>query len=160
MTNTNIFLAGVLAFSAFACGEAGDDDGGVAPLPREDECGGAPCAGDTICVEAECEPAFDRDYQVRMSVYVPIRDEQHCADDRLCPLPPLEVYYSELAFPILDAEDPRVAEIEVIEGSSLIVERAGDRCTIDLTAERLRLGTGTCTSGGVSVTLKLSPLPL
>ncbi len=71
----------------------------------------------------------------------------------------MEVSYSELEYPILTSADPKVAKIFVIEGSSLIVEHRGDQCAIDLTAERLQIGSGTCSVGGMGVTLKLDPMP-
>lgn len=160
MKLNNIILAGVLAVSASGCGDA-DDAGGRAVTQAAQDCVEQHlCEGDTICgQDGDCEPAFDRDYQVRLNLFVPIRDEQ-CEARPSCPSAPVEIYYSELSHPILTGTDPGGARIHVVAGSSLIIELAADRCTIELTAERLRRGAGTCTSGGVSATLALTPVPL
>lgn len=162
MTSRNIVLAAVLAFSAFGCADVGtddgdddgDDDGGfleVCPDLRQ------VCTGDTVCMGASCEDAFDRDYKVWLNLSGP--GPRPCGDDPVCPLRHVEVYYSELEYPILASADPKMAEIRVIPGSSLIAEHRGDQCVIDLTAERLQIGSGTCTAGGVTATLKLNPMP-
>ncbi len=159
MTTRNIFLAAMLAFPASGCSDAVTVD---QPDAREhiEACPDLRtiCTEDTVCMEMACRPAFDRDYQVRLHVNMPGRDRE-CSDEPACLFPRVEVYYSELEARILTTADPKVAEIRVVPGSALIAEHRGEQCVIDLTAERLQIGRGTCTAGGISATLTLHPMP-
>jgi len=75
--------------------------------------------------------------------------------------PGLTVYFSERDAPILDLPDgPRVADIVVTAGSSLIVDLRGTDCLIELSADRLRDGKVGCSSYSMSATLSLVAKPL
>ncbi len=80
-----------------------------------------------------------------------------CSDEPACLFPRVEVYYSESRRGSLTTADPKVAEIHVVPGSALIAEHRGDQCAIELTAECLQIGRGTCTAGGISATLHAAP---
>lgn len=161
MRSSNIHLSALLALAlaATACSdaEAPDDDGGIVPssicVPAR-----AICAGDTICGDVGCEPAFDRDYEVRLSLSLPGKPLDKCLDGD-CPLPTVAVYYSERSSPIIEAGTPQVAEIHVIEGSSLIVDFGDDACEVELSADRLRGGQAGCSRNGVSAHLQLVAQP-
>jgi hypothetical protein len=158
---TNLLLAAIVAVSASGCSEEMDtDDGGDDGVLPSELCPDRRqiCAGDTICTGTQCEDAFDRDYVVRMSLTFPGGKVDPCPDG-FCRYPAVKVYYSELDSPILSGSDRWTAKIHAIEGSSLIVEVNDDACTIDVTAERLRRGIGTCAAGGVGVALTLDLAP-
>jgi hypothetical protein len=161
VTLRNILFSALLVVSAPGCA----DEGGVTTTPVTNPvCAatGASCTGDTICGETDCEPAFDRTYEVRVaSVWTPGKKGGECPDDRNCVFPGLTVYFSERDAAILDFPDgPGVAEIVVTAGSSLIVELRNTDCLIELTADRLRDGTVDCRSGSMSAKLSLVAKPL
>lgn len=149
MRVNNIVLAAVLALSASGCNEEG-------PEPSICEERGMECAGDTICGEAECEPAFDRAYKVHVTAYR-VGVGLPCAVTLDCPIGPVTVSYS--AEPITEVI-PQDAEIDVRSGSSLIVDFESSQCAVELTAERLRNGFVVCHGTDVGVTMVLDPMPL
>lgn len=159
MITKSILLAGLLAFSSFGCstdGEPQDLEGG-GPVPDFCPDRRQICVEDTICMKTQCLPAFDRDYELRLSLIAPGRIAR-CPEESDCPLPSVTVYYSEADSPILESADPRAAQIEVIEGSSLVIEIQNDECVIPLTVDRLRSGQAMCTLGGLSAGVVLEPM--
>lgn len=156
---SNMFLAAVIVSAASGCSEEEDpaviDDGGTAGFCPDRR---LICAEDTICMETTCEPAFDRKYKLHLNVFAPDHDRERCGPHRDCPFPAVTVYYSEADGPVLDSAIPRAAEIDVVEGSSLIIETDGKSCERPLTADRLRGGSAVCTGHGVTATVTLDPM--
>jgi hypothetical protein len=157
----NILFSALLVISAHGCNT---EEGGVIPtLGTETNpvcpAAGASCTGDTMCGETGCQPAFDRNYQVRIAwVHTPGKRDGECPDDKSCAFPGLTVYFSERDAPILDPPDgPWMAEIFVTKGSSLIVELRHMDCLIELTPDRLRDGKVGCSGPSMSVMLSLAP---
>jgi hypothetical protein len=72
----------------------------------------------------------------------------------------MTVYFSGLEDPIMNEIDPRVVEIDVEKGSSLIVDFESEQCALELTAARLRSGRATCTSATAGAILWLTAMPL
>ena len=149
MREKSIVLATAFVLSALGCSEEG-------PEPSICEERGMECAGDTICGEAECEPAFDRAYKVHVTAYR-IGVGLPCAATPDCPLGPVTVSYNAEPVTQLIAQD---AEIDVRSGSSLIVDFESEQCAVELTAERLRNGFVVCHGTDVGVTMALDPMPL
>lgn len=151
MRVSNIVLAAVLALSAFGCSEEG-------PELSICEEKGMECAGDTICGETDCEPAFDRGYMVHVTQHR-IGGGGFCSPGSDCALAPVTVYYN--AAPIMQVVDSQVVEVDdVAGGSSLIFDFESEQCAIELTAERLRAGHAVCNATNAGVTMVLDPMPL
>lgn len=145
MRVNNIVLAAVLASSASGCTDE----------EQPPEVCDAECVGDTICADGMCQEAFPRRYEVQLTPYR--IGVGFCAD---CEAPPMTVYFSGLEDPIMNEIDPRVVEIDVEKGSSLIVDFESEQCALELTAARLRSGRATCTSATAGAILWLTAMPL
>jgi hypothetical protein len=108
-----------------------------------------------------CQPAFDRDYQVRLSIFRRGKGFEVCVDPDDCPLPYVAVYFDGTDDPILESTGPgRVAQVKVTKGSSLGVDLLNDDCALELTADRLRAGGVTCSSQTWSAHLSMVAMPL
>jgi hypothetical protein len=155
----------LVALSIAGCA-AGDQDG-VQTQPAAEikvcEGIGVPCLGDTICGQDHCEPAFDRVYQVgvRSMWIASTRLLDVCDRDPDCAMPPrLEVFFSNLADPILVAQSSYAspAQIMVTGDSYLVVALGETSCVIDLSAEVLDRGEVTCDGPNASVSLAIDAL--
>lgn len=162
MKFSNIYLSALLALAmaAIGCSDA-EEPPGPGPQPRICPPARAFCTGDTVCGDTGCEPAFDRDYKVHLSLYMAGQGFNRCRVDRDCVLPVVAVYYSELSSPIIETRDEQqTTEIHVIEGSSLIVDFGHSDCAVDLSADRLRGGYATCSGNGVTASLSFAAQPM
>lgn len=157
MISRNILLSAVLVFQASGCSEEDPNvgTGGGNPICEPER---SVCMEDTICGESGCEPAYDREYQVRLTAFVSGRGFEQCPGNEGCPPPYVAVYYSDLDDPILDTNN-RVNQIRVKEETSLIVDLGESNCMIDLTSERLRSGHVTCARYGPSAYVSLIAMP-
>ncbi|HKE14739.1 MAG TPA: hypothetical protein VKB80_07740 [Kofleriaceae bacterium] len=160
VTFIKIYLSALLAIAALGCTDDGDEtDGGLVVPPPSCQ---PECVGDDICTEEGCQPAFDRDYQVRLATYGGGAGVASCpvTDDCGRRPPYVAVYFSEQAGPILESTKARVAEITVTRGSSLGVHVGNVHCDMELTAARLRAGSLTCSTSGISARVSMVPMPL
>ena len=159
----DIFFASFLVFSAHGC--TGEDDGGDGDVGDgiEAPCrsGGEVCAEDQLCGETECEPAFDRDYDVRLStVWSREGGRAPCLDNPTCYFEKVSVYLDDGPNPILGIGEPKVAKIHVKQDSHLLVDLQHSDCVIELTSARLRDGLVSCSGIWMTAFLRLEALPL
>jgi hypothetical protein len=156
VTFSKTYLSALLVIAALGCSDAGDDDGddGEDPICQPE------CVGDEICTSEGCEPAFERDYQIRLFLSRIGEGFEVCPNPNDCWLPYVAVYFNGQEGPILESTRTRLAQIRVNKGSSLGVDFQGDYCTLELTADRLRAGNVTCSSPRVSARLSMVAMPL
>jgi len=161
MISRNTYLASLVPLAVLGC--AGDDttDDGDRD-PDVCELAGEPCTGDTICGESECEPAFDRDYQVHVAMTWQLgKGFGTCPNSPDCAMEDVTVYFDDGIAPILGRGiSPAVAEVLVKQGSTMAVELKNSDCLIHLSAEKLRSGVVSCSGPTMTAFLGLEAMPL